>query len=249
MITDLPIKRIPDWLLKINHVDEHSPIPLINILKDSLYYPSSGFDGDPVKYLSGNFYSFIYVDYGNTNEELDDLLKSPGFKGYHIILSRNIQDNELVPNGWPKSATTIIDTLSSDSNGFMQKPFAKWIVWQRNDGLDNSHGSERFSLLYVCADAIAAFHALYLSNNRYPLGIPIIQPGHNFGGNWTNFEDPDEVFATTVFNNTAGKPKILLYGGMGKRILYTQPCWPQYSNHIGFLEKSNNGSIGLWIHQ
>lgn len=249
MIDDLPIKDTPDWLISLSQVNNTTPIPLSNILKNSLYYPSSGFDGDPVRYLSGNFYSFIYVDYGNSPDELEEQLEEVGFNGYHIILSRNIKEKELVPNGWPQNKLSISDAALSSSNALKQRPFARWTIFQRNNELDNSHGAERFSLLYVCAEAVAAFHALYISNNSFPLGIAIIQPGHNFGGNWTNFEDPQEVFANTALNNPAGTPNVLLYGGMGKRIQFTNPCWPRYSKHICFLEKSNNGSIGIWIHK
>jgi hypothetical protein len=47
----------------------HEPFPMDQVLQDSLYYPSSGFDGDPVRHLAGNILSFIYVDYGYSHDE------------------------------------------------------------------------------------------------------------------------------------------------------------------------------------
>ena len=128
----------------------------------------------------------------------------------------------------------------------MKKPFATWAVFQRDNGLDSEHGAERFSLLYVCADGVAAFQAMYVSNNCYPLGIAIIQPGTGFGMNWTDFTDPTKSLAKALLNNPAGKPQILLYGGIGKRSFYRETCWPKYSNHVCFLEKKGGGSIGVW---
>ena len=43
-----------------------SRFPLGELLRNSLFYPSSAFDGDPVKHLAGYIHSFIYVDYGHT---------------------------------------------------------------------------------------------------------------------------------------------------------------------------------------
>ena len=128
----------------------------------------------------------------------------------------------------------------------MKKPFATWFVFQRDGGLDNEHDAERFSLLYLCADGVAAYQALYLANNCSPLGIAIIQPGTGFGLNWTDFTDPSKSMATTMLSNPAGKPHVLLYGGIGKRDFYRKTCWPEYPKHDCFLEKAGGGSIGVW---
>ena len=75
MIDSLPRKKIPKWLADVGTENQSSPFSLQKILRDSLYYPSSGLDGDPIKHLSGNFYSFVYVDYGissNVSRDGDD---------------------------------------------------------------------------------------------------------------------------------------------------------------------------------
>lgn len=45
-------------------------LPLKDILQHSLYYPAAGFDGRPVRYLGGKIHSFVYVDYGNSQAQL-----------------------------------------------------------------------------------------------------------------------------------------------------------------------------------
>ena len=247
MIDSLPAITIPKWLANVDAENQSSPFPLHKILRSSLYYPSSGLDGDPIKYLSGNFHSFVYVDYGISSDELEAELNNPGFNGYQQILSRKVTEKELTPNGWQPSSPSRDDGNPQRYRDFMKKPFATWSVFQRDDGLDHEHGAERFSLLYLCADGVAAFQALYLSNQCFPRGIAIIQPGHAMGGNWTDFTDPSKSLATTLFNNLAGKPKLLLYGGVGNRDFYREPCWPQYSSHACFLEKNGGGSIGVWL--
>ena len=61
-------------------VKDESPFPIRLLLRDSLYYPSSGFDGTPVKYLAGKILSFVYVDYGRTRDELHAELEERGFR-------------------------------------------------------------------------------------------------------------------------------------------------------------------------
>mgnify|MGYP001473611467 CR=1 FL=1 len=49
MINQLPEISVPDWLAEISQSTiTIDPFPLNKVLEDSLYYPSSGFDGDPV---------------------------------------------------------------------------------------------------------------------------------------------------------------------------------------------------------
>ena len=120
------------------------------------------------------------------------------------------------------------------------------MVLERESGFSPEHGPARFSLLYLCADGAAAYQALYVANAVAPKVIAIIQPGHGFGCNWTNFGDPEQILARTVATNPAGKPELLLYGGYGARDYFREPCWPEYSDYICFLDKHGGGTIGVW---
>jgi hypothetical protein len=247
MIDSLPRKKTPKWLADVDAENQSSPFSLHKILRSSLYYPSSGLDGDPIKYLSGNFYSFVYVDYGISSDELEARLKNPGFNGYHRILSRKITQKKLSPDSWPPLPPSRQDGDHGPYSEDMEKPFVTWSVFQRDDSLSDEHGAERFSLLFLCADGVKAFRALYLSRQCFPLGIAIIQPGHGMGGNWTDFTDPAGPLATSILNNPAGKPRVLLDGGLYDDDLHREACWPQYSNNVCFLEKEDSGSIGVWL--
>ncbi len=123
------------------------------------------------------------------------------------------------------------------------------------------HGPDRFSLLYICADGVAVFRSLYIQNAIVPKAIAIIQPGHGFGGNWTNFEDHEKVLGRSVLNdNLGGGPEFLLNGGAGGRGLSNDcNCWPDYkipqavnddgSNFLGNLPEncSNEDQVGrIW---
>ena len=40
---------------------QEDEFPLDDDLRGSLHYPTSGFDGGPVRYLVGNVFSFVYI--------------------------------------------------------------------------------------------------------------------------------------------------------------------------------------------
>ena len=237
-------KAVPAWL---NAIDEASgathPFALNRILKNSLYYPASGFDGDPVKYFAGNIHSFVYADCGRSEEELLQALANPGFLGYEPITTRLVTAQEL---NWPELPGYLNET-PIDGNlelfiglGWVKQPFCSWTVFQRCDDRPPSHGPARFSFLFLCADGTAAYQALYVANSVAPKAIAIIQPG------WTYFSDPEHALARTVATNPAGKPELLIYGGDGSSDRYVAPCWPEYNENFCFLDTHTGGAIGVW---
>jgi len=249
MIKQLPLLPVPDWLSKASaNSIKNDPFPLDEILADSLYYPSSGFDGDPVKHLGGNVLSFIYVDYGRSKEKLLQDLKEPGFRGYKIIGRRDITKEELIPHGWRPSWPTLRDGDPPPLRQFIEKPYAYWVVLERCEDFPDAHGPDHFSLLYLYADGVAGFQALYISNQKAPKFVAIIQPGNSFGHNWTDYSNPGLIFARSVLENPAGTPQYLLYGGMGRRERFKEPCWPEYGKFVTFFSRVHeyHGYIGLW---
>ena len=367
MISRLPEKSVPDWLAKISQSTiTIDPFPLTQLLEDSLYYPSSGFDRDPVKYLSGNILSFIYVDYGRSHDEFENEIIKRGFRGYEYVATRSVTEQELTPRGWrpiqpdrdhidydplvyPDNSDFTIEGLKifgidrealqkerdtaermeilskdklprlqekmeqesehlaflkreilneklreeeksylqqdmkwieariedvrkeiedarqdynesecenleaatrklhlmGDWFGNEKKPYCSWSIFQLREDVPAINGPPRFSLLYLCADGVAAFQALYYANSASPKAAAVIQPGTAFGGNWTDFEDPYEIFARTVLGNPKGRPQILLNKGAGYSFR-EHCCWPSYTELICFLDISDRG-IGVFV--
>ncbi len=56
-------------------------LPLRELLEGALYYPSSGTDGDPVKYMGALIQSFVYVDYGYSRASFLEALQREPFAG------------------------------------------------------------------------------------------------------------------------------------------------------------------------
>lgn len=250
MLSNLSRRASPLWLRNIAaETNSGKPLRIKILLRNSLYYPSCGFDGDPIKYFAGNIHSFIYSDYGRTEGELLQALADPGFLGYEAIATRSVTAQEL---NWPEFPMHLDGNFGQDNladyirQGWIKSPFCSWSIFQRCSDRGPGHGPSRFSLLYLCADGIAAYQALYVANSVAPKAIAVIQPGHGFGSNWTNFEDPNEPLARAVATNRAGRPELLLYGGMGSRDSYPESCWPEYRKHICFLDTYDQGTIGVW---
>ena len=221
--TQPPSSDAPEWLARVSADTMNTePFPLQHILRDSLYYPASSFDGDPVAYLAGWIASFIYVDYRHGPDELETKLRETGFLGYERVASRSVTQRELTPQGWHPEYPAEDDRGRCFRQDPVKPPYCTWSVFARSADYPPSHGPSRFSFLYLCADGRAAFQAIYLSNGHRPKGLAIIQPGDKV------FENPEGLFARNILGNPEGPPEMLLYGGAGGREFYLQPPWPGF---------------------
>ena len=219
-----------------------------DILYNSLYYPSAGLDGTPVKYFMGNIYSFVYVDYGYAQCDFNtEICRNEAFRGYKIIHKENILKYQLV-NGainYSKIQNDFKNTHKRECiRDFIKAPYCYWVIFERLDDFPPEYNPKRFSLLYLCSEAVSAYFALYVDNNIAPKILCIIQPGHGFGHNWTNFTDRTKHLAQAVFSMKK-LPKYLINGGYYNGqdpdipgFPYAEPIWPEYKEIIlGHLYK------------
>ena len=204
------------------HDEQRSRFRFTIILRDSLYYPASSFDGDPVAYLAGCIASFIYVDFSRDQAELEAELEEPGFLGYRRIDSRLVTERELTPDGWRPENPTEDDRGRRILQNLVKPPFCTWSVFERCPEFPSAHGRPGSAFLPF-ADGRAAFQALYLSNGQRPKALAIIQPGDNV------FEDPGGMFARNVLHNAAGAPEFYCTVEQEGRDFYLQAPWPGYS--------------------
>lgn len=261
MIAEIPNPALPNWLATLDQLAvAQKPIPLASLLNGCFYYPSSGTDGDPMKFLAGNVHSFIYVDYGKKEQEILDRIERPGFCGYRVLARRCLRKEDLVPpHGWmPRSPTADDGDLSRVPREAMANPWGSWWVFERLDGLPETHGPRRFSLIFICGDGVATYQALFHGNNCVPLIVAIVQPGTGFGGNWTDYRESGKIFHRSVMSlNQAGQPQFLLYGGWGKKDHFPESCWPEFTElaweHHGQRQLGNERLtdvyLGLWERQ
>jgi hypothetical protein len=243
----------PKWLIDLPLASVEAladvPCPIPELLEHSLFYPASGCDGRPVHRFAGLVYSFVYVDYGITRTELLTEVAEHGFTGYRLAGSKSLPEHELAPCAW---RVEIPPRFTGDAEWFedvrvdIGEAFAEWMVFERTPDRDSSHGPERFSLLHICADGVAAYREPYRARGIAPLMLSVIQSGHGFGGNYTDFADSRGLLATMVLSSEAkAVPEFLVCGGsdFDARRAY----WPARYPH---LVKRFHGEFGLgvWRH-
>lgn len=161
-----------------------------------VYYPGSGTDGHPVR-LFGSTHSahcFIYVDYGVTQADLEANLRHPkhGFRGYHRLVQVPIRESDLIPEGWASRATRVRNTgkLLPDRFGAAANAIASFgflEVLERDDNLDDNHGARRLAILFLAADGIAVYEALFCQHDRIANPFVVVLQDHGCGGNYDRF--------------------------------------------------------------
>lgn len=190
-----PIVQIQKAMMyEVNSLNiKRLPFPLGEILEGSLYYPGSGIDGTPIRNWSLGVNSFVYVDMSWSQESYQQALSDHPVYGYHIVAQRELRQHELAPNGYntalPASLSPQEYKIAMRINrASPENAFALWSVFQRDFDRSDSFGPERFSLLHIRAEGVAAYEALYVANGYLPKILAFIRPGLDFGGNYRMFE-------------------------------------------------------------
>ena len=214
----------------------HGKFPVRALLYNSVYYPASAFDGGVIRNCNVNrkdwkVLSFVYVDYNATEPRLSETSMP---RGYRLLGKRLLTEADLVPNGWKPQLPPNFDMKHYQYvvGQFANKhPFATRMVFERLPEFGEGHGPKRFSLLYLCADGVAAYQALYWTHGMHPRAIAIIQPGTGFGFNWSDFFKQSDPFYWTVSHNPAGMPEYVYCGYWSDSVATSAHATP---DHIHF---------------
>lgn len=256
----IPEIQRPSWL---NENVINGSFPFRDILNESVFYPASGLDSDPIMHLGHYFWSFVYADYGYTPESILAALDPAPFMGelrggYSLICRRSLTEDELPLTRWNEESSCWLEGGNNrEARERATPPFAEWALLERNYGSDKPR--ELMSLLFVGADGVTLFKKLYVENKVAPACIAIIQPGDGMGDqNWTDFSNPNAYLAQAAIENPAGSPRFLLYGGNGRVEWYKQCCWSGYDRRVAWplarrdfvpgnpLPHSRDGALGLF---
>jgi hypothetical protein len=196
------------------------PIPLGDLLRESCFYPSSGLDGSPVLLANGCVHSFVYVDYGTSRDAVLGALSSPGFKHYKLVLQRDVAKQELVPEGWTPTVRYWFEDPGAHGRLMTAQqacePFGVWSIWRRVEEQNEREGPLLFSFLFLGGEALACYDGTYRRARIAPKIVALIQPGHAFGGNWTDFTNPWGPFWQALSEDHAF-PEYLLIGSYDRR--------------------------------
>ena len=208
-------------------------LPLDSLLDNSVYYPASGYDGDLIRLFNKiltekGVNSFVYCDYESTEEKV---ISKAGLhmRGYHVLAHRAVDVSELLgPNADSRYLLPVGRCQKARrGDGF----FCHWFIFERDCSFAESHGPERFSLMYICAEGVSAYELLYSSRGIAPKCVAIIQPGEGFGGNWTDFHKVGAPLYQALKRNPGGLPEMIVNGGNWERDWdhgYENLSWDEY---------------------
>ncbi len=196
------------------------PVPLDDLLKNSVFYPASRTDGRPIalcntvwRRLGVN--SFVYCDFDLSEREF--LVDTRTMHGYHVLAHRHLDPSEYIPEGWKLE---MAPERSDGRRGGYWDTFlgnggpercACWVVFERDADMSPVHGPERLSVLFVCGEGLATFQQLYCSRGIAPKMLCFIQCW-GFAGNWTNFSGCGAPFHRTLVKYKECTPEWLCFG-------------------------------------
>ncbi len=195
----------PDWLTAFHSGDA---FPRDEFFASRIvFYPGSGKDGHPVQ-LFGSTHSvhcFVYADYGVPRESLENALQDHGFRGYTTLARIELSEHSLTPNGWASHASDTV-RRTAQGNGSIA-PFGFFEVLERVHGLEDSHGADRLAVLFLGADGIATYDALFCQNAAIRPFAVVLQD-HGFGGNYDRFGQGGQM--EDIANRCNVRPDFLL---------------------------------------
>lgn len=179
---------IPDWL---RNYQPGQPFSRQAFFQSRLvYYPGAGGDGHAVRLFGGSHccHCFVYVDYGVSRAELVREIDDPqlGFRGYRSLARLEPSERDIVPEGWTPHVHR--SELRSYPVRFASvTPYALLEILQREKGYDDTHGPERLAVLFLGADGIASYDALFCQSSSTGPPFAMLLQDHGFGGNYDRF--------------------------------------------------------------
>ncbi len=180
---------MPRWLATLS---AHERFPSDEFFASRfVYYPGSGLDGQPVQHFASQRFAhcFMYVDYGLSQQRIDAALDAPpgtylgGFRGYQRVTRFPLRESDLAPQGWRPHVTAARMRHRLDQI----QPFGMVAVLERDADLGESHGPERLAILFLGADGIATYDALFCQPQVDRLPEFVVLQEHGFGGNYDRF--------------------------------------------------------------
>jgi len=178
---------LPKWL---GSYHENERFDRANFFSSRVvYYPGSGTDGHHVKLFNTAHaaHVFIYADYGVPREEIEKQLQAGNpwhFRGYHVAETIELTEDDLTPTGWrphiDSSEIRVIDYRDVNRFGFVA-------VLECGADFGDDHGAKRLAILFLGADGIASYDALFCQGDGTNAPYAVLLQDHGFGGNCDRF--------------------------------------------------------------
>ena len=183
---------LPGWLsVWAETPDPADPGALLDafLASRTVYYPGSGFDGQPVALFNAAraAHGFVYVDYGVSRADLIGEIRTDGFRGYEPVRRADLSPADFGAEATPPDPARMRSRPIGLLKG--EPPYAFLQLFRRQDGIPEGHGAPFFAVLFLFADGHAAYEAIYLRREAARPPFAVILQDHGFGGNWAPFGD------------------------------------------------------------
>jgi len=194
-------EEMPHWLK--NHKTGVKPDLSDFFNSRVVYYPGAFLDGQPVKLFNStnSAHCFMYVDYSTSILELKQEINTRGFKGYEVMDSFEYSEKELIPNGWKPH---IFPEITAFDDYCRKDTFCIMYILKRTEEYGNDFGAEKFAFLYLKADAIATYDALF-GNKNFPAPFCLLIEDYGLGGCYARFDKDGLLENVAVKSNVFPK--------------------------------------------
>lgn len=145
-----------------------------------VYYPGYMDDGQPVKLFGGAHaaHVFVYADYGVTRDQLIERLQTDEtrFRGYTTFDRVDLNESDIVPAGW---RPTLSESRLGSSHTSMREgaPYGFLEVLTRDSRHDEGHGPPRLAILFLGADGVATYDALFCQKESRSVPFAMLLQG------------------------------------------------------------------------
>lgn len=185
---------------------------LNSFLVDSVFYPASGSDGAPVKYLSKRYSRFVYADYSIERDKLLDTVNNRGFRDYRVGSTSDLSPEFVLGSSWNDiwcRYSNIIEHLHFP----FQHPYIILFELERVERCPE-RGPNRFHLLFLRCEGVITYRELYAKRSIAPSCLSYIRTGIGFGGNYSKFP---AFLSEAMGENAAGLPHYILHDDLCTR--------------------------------
>lgn len=222
-------EKCPEWLIKHKKGDKFNRVGFFE--SRVVFYPGHGSDGHPIR-IFGKAHAahcYVFADYLMTKDEVAKDLESPteGFKGYSKLDRIDLSERDLVPNGWQPSARA--DGVSNSFGSIKSYGFLE--IMERKEDFDDSHGPHRLAVLFLGADGVATYDALFCQITSPMPPYAVLLQDHGSGGNHNKFGAGGLLEEIAISSNVF--PEMLVAGISNTRVWKDYEQVPSVNFSVG----------------
>lgn len=187
-----------------------------SFLRNCVFYPCSSLHGTPVKFLSSRFHRFLYCDYSITRDDFQAAVQSPGFRGYRLASTSDLDPVNVLGVTWEKFRKSHKKTTSALHFEWLD-PFIIFCTFQREPEFTENHGPELIELMFVRAESVATLEHVFRKRGFPASCLVHVRSGIGCGGNYSEYP---QMLEKALLSNKGGLPRFIFHDRMGAHSEY-----------------------------